>query len=100
MGKLIDVDEFLFELTHWKDKEGWYHDNRADVYHISEIKEVCEKLPEAVVRCENCEYWSKKYRMSDGKTARCNYFSDEENEYFEYTNHTDFCSNGERGSDE
>lgn len=46
MGKLIDVDEFLFELTHWKDKNGWYHDNREDVYHISEIKEVCERMRE------------------------------------------------------
>ena len=90
--RLIDADALMT----------WFNDN-CDVdedVSVGCVSGVIEEQPEAVVRCENCEYWSKKHRMSDGKTARCNYFPDEENEYFEYTNHTDFCPNGERRSDE
>lgn len=42
---LIDADEMLYELSHWKDEKGWYHDNRTDVYHINEIKIVCDRMP-------------------------------------------------------
>ena len=43
--RLIDADKMLYELTHWKDSNGWSHDNGIDVYHISDIKMVCDRMP-------------------------------------------------------
>ena len=97
MTVLIDPDEMIYELTHWKDKDGWYHDNREDVYHISEIKEVCNRLPEAVVRCRDCENWGRN-EMCNG-AAPCEQWSDIEDWRFKYTEGDDFCSYGERRTD-
>ena len=90
--RLIDTDEMLYELTHWKDNKGWYHDTRTDVYHISEIEMVCDRMP--IIEAEPERKKGKWVSAKDGIDGhvKCNqcfktYDYDSEAQYY------NFCPN-------
>ena len=85
MGKLIEADALLAEY------------DRLHVGEPGRARKMIEDAPEAVVRCKDCIYWDTQDR-STGGIAKCNYYSAER--YCVYTNSKDYCSGGERKTDE
>ena len=85
--RLIDADEMLFELTHWKDNKRWYHDNRTDVYHISEIEMVCDRMPiiEAEPERKKGEWILKPNIYGVAYCSECDYEL--------HTDNTNYCPN-------
>ena len=45
MSRLIDYDEFKWQLTHWRDNEGWSHQIDKMVFNLMELDEAMEKTP-------------------------------------------------------
>lgn len=41
--RMIDYDEFKWQLTHWYDSEGWAHQENKMVYNLMELDEAAEK---------------------------------------------------------
>lgn len=45
MARLIDYDEFKWQLTHWRDNKGWSHQIDKMVFNLMELDEAMEKTP-------------------------------------------------------
>ena len=52
--KLIDYDEFKWQLTHWYDNEGWAHQENRMVFNLMELDEAMEKTPTIELECPHC----------------------------------------------
>ena len=86
MGRLIDADELIKEFE-------WLE---SVVYEKNRVQDAIQRIKNAptvdaveVVRCKNCEY----HIWDDDVDYICGYFG-------AYTRSDDFCSYGERRSDE
>jgi len=42
MNRMVDVDEFLHNLTHWVDEYGWSHNKNQDSFSLEDIKDAIE----------------------------------------------------------
>ena len=103
MGKLIDVDALIKALgiTDMNcERCAWYSGMEWNPCKMgSDFERACfviEHTPEAVVRCKDCIYWDTKDRGT--VVAKCSYQSAER--YLLYTDADDYCSHGERKTDE
>lgn len=89
MGKVIYSDALM---TWFND----HYDYDEDVSVACVLGAIAEQ-PEAVVRCCDCVYWDTQDQTAN-MIAKCNYYSAER--YCVYTNSKDYCSGGERKTDE
>ena len=88
--KLIDADKLLEALGVFKDKK---HGDPHFLKGIETAREIVEQMPEAVVRCGDCEYAeSEVYKNNETWLRRCMAYS-----HVAYDD--DYCSYGERRSE-
>ena len=89
--KLVDKDDVLSLVDDIIADSGYRHT------WVATIRRGIADLPEAVVRCRDCEYWDMP---TDGIStwARCDFFSCPEKVVVE-TNANGFCSDGARKED-
>lgn len=95
--KLIDADALLKTIEKHC-YQVWY--DRTSIEKgmtLTGIRQAINEQPEAVIRCRDCIYWDTQDRSTVG-IAKCNYQSVAR--YLAYTDADDFCSYGERKTDE
>lgn len=100
--RLIDLDELMkypIRLDHYDEKNG----NRHFVLGIESVLEYAEALPTIdaveVVRCKDCYWWDDE-KIGWNNCGRCAEWSDVEVGMSRYTKPEDYCSHGERRSDD
>lgn len=81
--KLINAELVLTMLKAFKDEK---YGNPHFMNGIATVMELIEDMPEAVVRCRDCEYHTAY--------DECNWDIGQNN--YPYTDEDDFCSHGER----
>ena len=91
MSKLIDMDDVLSLVDDTTADPGY-----RGVWEAT-LRRGITDLPEAIVRCKDCLYWDTQDRSTIG-IAKCNYQSVAR--YLLYTDFDDYCSYGERKTDE
>lgn len=82
--KLINADEAFRALS------AYYHHRTGT--QADALREALERVPEAVVRCGECKYC---YFRSGIRALLCRYRA-----YSHIVEETDYCSRGERRTDE
>lgn len=83
MGKLIDADVLMAWFS--------YHYDDEDV-SVGYVTGIIEELPEAVVRCRDCKFYGEMLPKKDTRMI-CH-------KIYLNTRPDDFCSHGERRTDE
>lgn len=88
--KLINADKLLEALGAFTDEN---HGDPHFLNGIETVREIIEGMSEEVVRCGDCEY----YTAYDECT--CPHWDIDQNNY-PYTDEDDYCSYGERRTDD